>query len=114
MMADKKANKEEKKSHQPFDGNEFEMLLERVTLNLQQKGLWKYCERERLKKRFVGQTYFEYAEEMAKLRRSRLDPTGNVTDHLGEVRRLMERGWWGLSCRGIHLQIQMILQITSS
>ncbi|KAG2973836.1 hypothetical protein PC129_g22966 [Phytophthora cactorum] len=46
MMADKKANKEEKKSHQPFDGNEFEMLLERVALNLQQKGLWKYCERE--------------------------------------------------------------------
>ncbi|KAG3140078.1 hypothetical protein PI126_g16193 [Phytophthora idaei] len=107
MMADKKANKEEKKSHQPFDGNEFEMLLERVTLKLQQKGLWKYCKREvdkpveakadehttwRLKKRFVGQTYFEYAEEMTKLRRSRLDPTGNVTDHLGEVRRLMERG----------------------
>ncbi|KAG3068484.1 hypothetical protein PI125_g23404 [Phytophthora idaei] len=28
---------------------------------------------------------------MTNLRRLRLDPKGNVADHLGEVRRLMER-----------------------
>lgn len=139
-MADKKDSKEEKRSHPPLDGNAFEIWLGRMTLKLQRKGLWTYCENEvdepdkakadghtvwekgtrqtneclydgmtdnikkpvkheltpfrvtqRLKQRFVGKTYFKYAEEMPKLRRLRLDPAGNVSDHLSEVRRLMDR-----------------------
>ncbi|OWZ02988.1 hypothetical protein PHMEG_00025356 [Phytophthora megakarya] len=46
---------------------------------------------ERLKQRFVGKTYFKYAAEMTQLRELRLQKDGNVSDHLGEVRRLMDR-----------------------
>jgi hypothetical protein len=45
---------------------------------------------ERLKKRFMGKTYLKYAEERTKLSRLRLNPNGNVPDHLSEMRRLME------------------------
>ncbi|OWZ03603.1 hypothetical protein PHMEG_00024635 [Phytophthora megakarya] len=46
---------------------------------------------ERLKQRFVGKTYFKYAAEMTQLRELRLQKDRNVSDHLGEVRRLMDR-----------------------
>ncbi|KAE9174698.1 hypothetical protein PF005_g25744 [Phytophthora fragariae] len=45
---------------------------------------------ERLKRRFMGKTYLKYAEERTKLSRLRLDPKGNLPDHLSEVRRIME------------------------
>lgn len=45
---------------------------------------------ERLKQRYVGKTYFKYAEALTKLRRLRLGQGANVADHLGEVRRLMD------------------------
>ncbi|EEY67042.1 uncharacterized protein PITG_21885 [Phytophthora infestans T30-4] len=45
---------------------------------------------ERLKKRFMGKTYLKYAEGRAKLSRLRLNPNGNLPDHLSEMRRLME------------------------
>ncbi|KAE8895565.1 hypothetical protein PF010_g191 [Phytophthora fragariae] len=140
-MSDTKDKKEDKKTHHPpFDGDDFEMWMERIMLKLQRKGLWEYCESEvtepgeskeadhskwltesqrtreylydgmsdkimktvkyestpcrimeRLKRRFVGKTYFKYAEEEVKLRQLRLYVNGNMSDHLGEVRRLMER-----------------------
>ncbi|KAG3136270.1 hypothetical protein PC128_g25929 [Phytophthora cactorum] len=46
---------------------------------------------ERLKKRFVWNTYFKYVDEMTKLRNLRLAPDANVAEHLGEVRQLMNR-----------------------
>ncbi|KAE8966249.1 hypothetical protein PR001_g28472, partial [Phytophthora rubi] len=46
---------------------------------------------ERLKQRFVGNTYFKYAAEMTQLRKLRLQENGNMPDHLGEVRRLIDR-----------------------
>uniref|UniRef100_H3GTE6 Uncharacterized protein n=1 Tax=Phytophthora ramorum TaxID=164328 RepID=H3GTE6_PHYRM len=46
---------------------------------------------ERLKQRFVGKTYFKYAAEMTQLRKLRLQENGNMPDHLGEVRRLIDR-----------------------
>ncbi|OWY95999.1 LOW QUALITY PROTEIN: hypothetical protein PHMEG_00033848 [Phytophthora megakarya] len=46
---------------------------------------------EHLKNRYIGKTYFKYASEMTKLRKQQLDPSGNMSDHLGEIRRLMER-----------------------
>ncbi|GMF29109.1 unnamed protein product [Phytophthora fragariaefolia] len=45
---------------------------------------------ERLKRRFMGKTYLKYTEERTKLSRLRLHPKGNMADHLGEMRRIME------------------------
>uniref|UniRef100_H3GYY9 DUF4219 domain-containing protein n=1 Tax=Phytophthora ramorum TaxID=164328 RepID=H3GYY9_PHYRM len=45
---------------------------------------------ERLKRRFMGKTYLKYAEERTKLIRLHLEPKGNLSDHLSEMRRLME------------------------
>ncbi|KAE9030452.1 hypothetical protein PF004_g134 [Phytophthora fragariae] len=127
-MSDTKDKKEDKKTHHPpFDGDDFEMWMERIMLKLQRKGLWEYCESEvtepgeskeadhskwltesqrtreylydgmsdkimktvkyestpcrimeRLKRRFVGKTYFKYAEEEVKLRQLRLYVNGNI------------------------------------
>ncbi|KAE9308211.1 hypothetical protein PR003_g20798 [Phytophthora rubi] len=46
-MPDTKDKKEDKKTHHPpFDGDDFEMWMERIMLKLQRNGLWKYCESE--------------------------------------------------------------------
>ncbi|GMF41340.1 unnamed protein product [Phytophthora fragariaefolia] len=45
---------------------------------------------ERLKRRFMGKTYLKDSEECNKLKCLRLDPKGNMSDHLSEMRRIME------------------------
>ncbi|OWZ02331.1 hypothetical protein PHMEG_00026123 [Phytophthora megakarya] len=45
---------------------------------------------DRLKKKFMGNTYLKYAEETSKLSRFRLKPNESLPDHLSEMRRLME------------------------
>ncbi|OWZ02896.1 hypothetical protein PHMEG_00025466 [Phytophthora megakarya] len=52
---------------------------------------YDYKVMEHLKNRYIGKTYFKYASEMTKLRKQQLDPSGNMSDHLGEIRRLMDR-----------------------
>lgn len=45
-MADKNSSEEEKKFHPQFDGYDFEIWLERMTLKLMRKGLLTYCEND--------------------------------------------------------------------
>ncbi|KAE9300733.1 hypothetical protein PR003_g22686 [Phytophthora rubi] len=70
-----------------------ETLYESMTNQIMKTAKYEatpYRVMERLKRRFMGKTYLKYAEERTKLSRLRLDPKGNLPDHLSEVRCIMD------------------------
>ncbi|GMF17997.1 unnamed protein product [Phytophthora lilii] len=46
---------------------------------------------ERMKRRFVGKLYVKLAAEVTKLSSMRFDMKGDMTDHLSEIRRVLDR-----------------------
>ncbi|KAG3084091.1 hypothetical protein PI125_g19595 [Phytophthora idaei] len=102
----KETSEDKKKAHPPFDGQDFEVWLERITLKLQRKRLWKYYEREPTEPSLTDdeskgeecEAPIMYTKESRRGKEilydgmtDKLDPKGNMSGHLGEIRRLMDR-----------------------
>ncbi|ETO67724.1 hypothetical protein F444_15383 [Phytophthora nicotianae P1976] len=84
----KKGGSDDKKKALPsFDGEDFEVWLERMTMKLQRKGLWSYCEKEPTEPSFAddeskGEETDDHAKYMKESRRAKEILYDGMTDKI--------------------------------